>query len=357
MWLAKGLFAWAGRVALLGAGLLALLAGGSTVAASTSPTTAYVTNADGGTVTPIDVATGKPGPEIKVGSGPVAVAVTPDGKTAYVVNQGGASGSGTVTPIDVATGEPGPEIKVGREPYGVAVTPDGKTAYVTNSDGDTVTPIDVATGEPGPEIKVGSWPRGVAVTPDGKTAYVTNQHGGTVTPIDVATGKPGPEIKVGSRPYGVAFTPLAASSGSPSSGSPDSHFSALAASVNHNTGAVTFKETVSQAGTFSWLITFQNGKVSVFSASTKKCKQGQVKLTSKCRPALVIFAKGSRAIAAAGSVSFTVKPTASALKALQDALKHKRGLPVTATLTFQSSLGGSPTSHTQSLIIKLKKRK
>jgi hypothetical protein len=95
----------------------------------------------------------------------------------------------------------------------------------------------------------------------------------------------------------------------------------------------------------------------VFSASTEKCSKGQVKLDGKCRPALVIFAKGSRAIAAAGSVSFTVKPTASALKALQDALEHKRGLPVTATLTFQSSLGGSPTSHTQSLTIKLKKTK
>jgi hypothetical protein len=60
---------------------------------------------------------------------------------------------------------------------------------------------------------------------------------------------------------------------------------------------------------------------------------------------------------AAGTVSFTVTPTASALKALQDALEHKRGLPVTATLTFQSSLGGSPTMHTQPLTIKLKREK
>jgi len=56
-------------------------------------------------------------------------------------------------------------------------------------------------------------------------------------------------------------------------------------------------------------------------------------------------------------VSFTVKPTPSALKALRDALEHKRGLPVTATLSFQSSLGVGPTSHTQSLTIKLKKKK
>jgi hypothetical protein len=95
----------------------------------------------------------------------------------------------------------------------------------------------------------------------------------------------------------------------------------------------------------------------VFAASTKKCSKGQVKLTGRCRPALVIFAKGSRAVAAAGSFSFTVTPTASALKALQHALKQKHGLPVTATLTFRSSLGGSPTSQTQSLTVKLKKKK
>ena len=139
-------------------------------------------------------------------------------------------------------------------------------------------------------------------------------------------------------------------------GAPNSQFSALAASVNQRTGAVTFKGTVSQAGTFSWLLTFQNGKFGVFTASSKKCGKGQVKLTGKCRPALITYAKGSRAVAA-GAFSFTVKPTASALKALQDALKHRRGLPVTATVTFQSSLGGRPTTQTQTPTVKLKTKR
>ena len=46
----------------------------------------------------------------------------------------------------------------------------------------------------------------------------------------------------------------------------------------------------------------------------------------------------------AGTVSFTVKPSASALKALRNALKKKKGLPVSVKLTFQSSRGGSPVT-------------
>ena len=40
------------------------------------------------------------------------IAITPDGKTAYVAN----TGSGTVTPIATATNTAGPPITVGSEP-------------------------------------------------------------------------------------------------------------------------------------------------------------------------------------------------------------------------------------------------
>ena len=220
---------------------------------------------------------------------PVAVAITPDGHTAYVTNADGMgrsrrstwrptrpaprspsattrtgwrsprtahrlrhqSGAGTVTPIDVATNTPGPAITVGNSPYGVAVTPDGQTAYVVNDGDDTVTPIDVATNTPGPAITVGgartgwrspptarpptssttamgrshrsTWRptrpaprspsattrRGVAITPDGRTAYVINSDGGgTVTPIDVATNTPGTAITVGVHRPGWRSAPI-----------------------------------------------------------------------------------------------------------------------------------------------------
>src|SRR5205823_10824544 len=53
-----------------------------------TPVTAYVVNFLAGTVTPVNTATNTAGKAIKVGNGPSAIAITPDGKTAYIVNSG-----------------------------------------------------------------------------------------------------------------------------------------------------------------------------------------------------------------------------------------------------------------------------
>jgi hypothetical protein len=137
---------------------------------------------------------------------------------------------------------------------------------------------------------------------------------------------------------------------------PNSTFTAGEVALNQKTGEVTFTETVSDPGTFSWLLTFQNGKFGVFSASSHKCKARFVSLGGKCRPSKIVFAKGSQALATPGKVTFKLKPSASALKALKNALKQKKGLVVTATFTFQSARGASAVSHTQTLTVKLKKK-
>ena len=79
-----------------------------------------------------------------------------------------------MTPIATATNTAGPPITVGSNPDAIAITPDGKTAYVANDGSDTVTPIATATNTAGPPITVGSGPNAIAITPDGKTAYVAN---------------------------------------------------------------------------------------------------------------------------------------------------------------------------------------
>ena len=137
---------------------------------------------------------------------------------------------------------------------------------------------------------------------------------------------------------------------------PNSNFAALGnATVNAKTGAITFRLSVGDPGTFSWILTFQNGRFGVFASRNTKCKTGLVRLNGKCRPSKIVFARGSKFVAAPGTVSFTVRPSASALKALRNALRQKKGLPVTMTLTFQSSRGGRPVSHTRSLTVKLKR--
>jgi hypothetical protein len=145
--------------------------------------------------------------------------------------------------------------------------------------------------------------------------------------------------------FPLSFAPPAA---------PTSAFIAQADSFSAATGAITFKETVADPGTFSWLATFANGKLGAF-ASASKCKAGSIKLAGKCRPARIVFAKGSEPVAAAGTVSFTLKPSPSAAKALKNALRKSKGLPVSVVLTFRSSRGGSAVSHALSLLVKLKK--
>ena len=99
--------------------------------------------------------------------------VTPNGKTLYA-----ADGLiGQVTPIDTATHTAGKPIKTGADPFEVtmAVTPNSKTVYVVNEEPyGTVTPIDTATNTAGKNIKVGVDPFAIVIAPDGKTAYVLN---------------------------------------------------------------------------------------------------------------------------------------------------------------------------------------
>jgi YVTN family beta-propeller protein len=93
-------------------------------------------------------------------------------------------------------------------PLRVAFTPDGKTAFVTNGIG-TVSTIDVRTRKKHrDDIIIGGGGAGVAVTPDGKTAFVVGGGDSTVSTVDVKTRKKNPnDINVGLTPVEVAITP------------------------------------------------------------------------------------------------------------------------------------------------------
>jgi DNA-binding beta-propeller fold protein YncE len=69
-----------------------------------------------------------------------------------------------VTPITVATDTPGTFIPTGSGATAVAFSPDGTTAWVVDTNINNVVPITVATGTPGAPVSVGNVPDGVAVT-------------------------------------------------------------------------------------------------------------------------------------------------------------------------------------------------
>ncbi len=167
---------------------------------------AYVANNNSNTVSVIDTATNTVAVALTVGSGPVGVAVAPDGKHAYVTNFHSNSVSvidTTANTVEAAT------LTVGRGPEGVAVSPDGKHAYVTNEFDNTVSVIDTATNTvEAATLAVGGDPIGVAVTPDGTHAYVANTGSNSVSVINTATNMVQPTvITVGTNPAGVAVTP------------------------------------------------------------------------------------------------------------------------------------------------------
>jgi DNA-binding beta-propeller fold protein YncE len=121
-----------------------------------------------------------------------------------------------VSTIDVKTRVKHPDdIPVGLFPLGVAVTPDGKTAFVSNAGSNSISTIDVKTRTKHPDDIPGTSGAGVAITPDGKTALSNNANisngvpnPGTVSTIDVKTRTKDPsDITVGQFPFMVALTP------------------------------------------------------------------------------------------------------------------------------------------------------
>jgi YVTN family beta-propeller protein len=223
-----------------------------------APVTAYVANCASGTVTPIATATDTAGPPIAVGGFPYAIAITPDGKTAYVVSYS-SNGSGTVTPIATATNTAGPPITVGSGPRVITITPDGKTAYVANWFSGTVTPIATATNTAGPPITVGTYPCAIAITPATVTQApvftsgpaATAAYGSRFSFTVTTTGDPAPTIsRTGRLPSGLRFTDhsngTATISGTPRNAAAGVHSLTLTARNKYGTATQAFTLTVTR---------------------------------------------------------------------------------------------------------------
>jgi YVTN family beta-propeller protein len=145
-------------------------------------------------------------------SGPTTsqpLALSADGDVLVVANPD----NDTVTFFD--TSGPTPrlidEVAVGREPNGVALSPDGREAYVANTLDDTVSVLKLI--EEGRKaklhklLKVGTEPYGVAVTPSGDKVYVTNARSNSVTVINARNNHVTDTIEgVGIEPRGLAIT-------------------------------------------------------------------------------------------------------------------------------------------------------
>ena len=178
------------------------------------------------------------------GSVPRSIAITPDGRTAYVtsfvrsaaelyvgdlaskkviatLSSGGYAArvvmkpDGTqawftsffddsVTVIDVASNTLGVTIGSILNAWDIKFNPTGTRAYVCGptGSGDVINVIDTSTYSVIAKIPVGFRPKSMIVTPSGRHLFVANFGSDTITQIDTITNKVVRNITVGKKPHG-----------------------------------------------------------------------------------------------------------------------------------------------------------
>jgi DNA-binding beta-propeller fold protein YncE len=183
---------------------------------------AYVANLSG-SVSQYDIGPGraltpKNPASVSTPSGATAVAISPDGKSVYV----GDKGSNLVSQFDVGPGgvlvpkAPATVPNAGH-PDVIAVSPDGRSVYVGDGGDKKVSQYDVGAGgvltpkSPATVPAGGESPEGMAVSPDGKSVYVAN-YGGGVSQFDIGPGgllapKSPASVAAGEHPTGIGISP------------------------------------------------------------------------------------------------------------------------------------------------------
>jgi hypothetical protein len=124
-------------------------------------------------------------------------------------------------------------------------------------------------------------------------------------------------------------------------------------------GTITIVFVPVQSGLATLTVTVPTGTIARKQAiaakksKSKKCKKGQTKIKGKCRPTTTVSGKVSATGVGGVPLTLTVKPSSQ----VKSALKKGKTVHLTATLTYQSSLGGTPTVQTFTVTVKGKKPK
>jgi YVTN family beta-propeller protein/autotransporter-associated beta strand protein len=168
---------------------------------------AYIANQAGNTLSVLDARTYQVIGTIPVGNGPVGVAVSPSSEFAYVTNQFDnivsviVSHQAVGNPIVLdGTNEGGP--------YGIAIGPGGQYAYVANSNTNEVSVISLSTGQVVATPTVSEGPIAVTVSANHQYVYVTSGNN-NVSLISTATNQVVSSYSLQQKPtpYGIAITP------------------------------------------------------------------------------------------------------------------------------------------------------
>lgn len=139
----------------------------------------------------------------EVGSLPIDVKMSPDGKTLYVANQGRHG----VSLVDPETMTETGFLRTGTGAHGLNVSRDATTLYVSNRMAGTISLIDFATQTVIATWQVGGSPDMIQVSADGTQLWTSNRFHGSVSVIDTRNGGVIATIPTGAGAHGVSLFP------------------------------------------------------------------------------------------------------------------------------------------------------
>lgn len=135
--------------------------------------------------------------------------LTPEERKLYTTN----ILSGTVTALDLESGRISAQIPTGRGAEGIDVTPDGKEVWVTNREEDTLSIIDATSDRVLETLPCKGFPIRLKITPDGKKALVSCYLNGSIAVFDVASRRQIQRTRLEERPLGRPIGLLIESNG------------------------------------------------------------------------------------------------------------------------------------------------
>ena len=180
-------------------------AGPEAVIATPDGRRVFVSSEDATQLSVIDTATDKVIKALDLGKSPEGMALSRDAKTLLVA----MFDIGKLDVIDTSTLKVTAQISVPK-PHGVALSPDGRTAYVGAQDvpdHNAVLVVDIPRRRVLTRLPLDQTPRGLTVSPDGKFLYFTEANSADIQVLDTATNKVTTKITVGPIPHQIAFTP------------------------------------------------------------------------------------------------------------------------------------------------------
>ena len=209
-------------------------------------------NKSSNTLSIVDPGSGSEVGVVEVGFAPHEVAVSPDGRTAYVTDYGiGSRPGNTVSVVDLGRRERVRTVDLFQHtrPHGIDVAPDGDLWVTTegsrhvvridpgsgrieeavetdqrvthmvvvapeidrvvtaNIESGNVTIVDTQEGRVVAHVPTGAGAEGIDLLPGGRRVLVTNREAGTLTEVDVEAGRVTRRLEVGNVPIRVRIRP------------------------------------------------------------------------------------------------------------------------------------------------------